>query len=308
MRHIAIALAVSAFALGGCGGGDELLLRSAKYDLTNGIPGALQVGDILINYGMEITVPHPGNGLWSEVIAADGTHHEVLVQTSESGEVEVKLPEQIPGEIAYACPAKCTDATYSYSGFPYKLGNAVQTNFYYNTANTGTCASKVSVDAAAAAHAWWWPDNACGYSVWGPAPYLHANGTTTRAASLAANCSDSAKDGYNVIDHADIANGALGTACVSYSNGAFIEGDMRVNTRDFVLFCSGDPVSTSQYSLKATYTHEMGHWIGMAHVDTVSSPSHCNLTMTALSYKGQTGLDHAILGKGDVLGMENKYK
>jgi hypothetical protein len=58
------------------------------------------------------------------------------------------------------------------------------------------------------------------------------------------------------------------------------------------------------YDLQSTVTHERGHTFGLGHV---SESSHGNLTMSDRS-NGPCQSSERSLGRGDVLGLGNKYR
>jgi hypothetical protein len=59
-----------------------------------------------------------------------------------------------------------------------------------------------------------------------------------------------------------------------------------------------------RYDLESTVTHERGHTFGLGHV---SESNHGNLTMSSAS-NGACQFSERTLGRGDVLGLANKYR
>lgn len=125
-------------------------------------------------------------------------------------------------------------------------------------------------------------------------------------------------DGINVTSFADIddkdpATGliiedsfVLASTCTWYLGSNPLDSDTRINSGDFLWYLTlpADCVSAgSPFALEGVVTHERGHTFGLAHVN---EKDHGYLTMSRY-VNGPCQNSESTLGKGDVLGLRDKY-
>ena len=131
-------------------------------------------------------------------------------------------------------------------------------------------------------------------------------GDTDLVANIDGNTCDF--DGSNVVSFGDLPGGTLATTCTwSVSNPSGYnevrESDIKVNRADFKWTTNPRPRSCrNKYDMQSVMTHEWGHTFGLGHV---SEEAHGKLTMSPLIQTCQKS--ERTLGKGGVLGLDNKY-
>jgi len=121
------------------------------------------------------------------------------------------------------------------------------------------------------------------------------------------SCRDN--DGNSVVTFGDLPSGILAVTCnwgiVRPGYDDTVASDIKINKTNARWTTS--PRSGScrgMYDLEGVMTHERGHTFGLGHV---SETGHGNLTMST-SLNGPCQMAERSLGRGDVLGLGEKYR
>jgi hypothetical protein len=127
-------------------------------------------------------------------------------------------------------------------------------------------------------------------------------------ASVEGPCIEDGDYGKNVIGFAplpeDAEEDSIGLTCPYHDAGTdeFIEADILISD-DVDWALSEETCDGFEELLEATVTHEVGHAVGLAHVN---ERQHGDLTMSPIS-NGACSSEEITLGLGDVLGLEELY-
>ena len=118
-------------------------------------------------------------------------------------------------------------------------------------------------------------------------------------------------DGVSVVSFGDLANGILAATCnwkprMGVGEYRLIEeSDIEINKTDFNWTTRPDARSCRRrFDLEGVMTHERGHTFGLGHVLERTNGA---LTMSTF-INGSCQSAERTLGRGDVLGLRNKYK
>jgi hypothetical protein len=131
--------------------------------------------------------------------------------------------------------------------------------------------------------------------------------TSSRADINARGCSG--VDEKSEVSFGDLSRGTLATECRWTTSGAgydeVMASDIKLNKSDFGWTTKpGANSCRSKFDLESVVTHERGHTFGLEHV---SEDRHGELTMSPL-INGSCQASERTLGKGDVLGLDHKYR
>lgn len=284
-----IAVLSTSFALGACAG-DEML------DGETLVPG-----DLVERNGLVAVAPEPGESMQVTAIMLDGSSRELAVDTLEDGTVNVIErsvfdDEPVAGDgtveiLAGGPPPACRDEFWV--GFVYRWRDTY--NWRFNAGTTPRALSKNNVEDAivrgtknvTTSH------NDCGMGDRVGATQDYRGRTDRRACTM---------DGVNVTDFGDLPAGVLAVTCTRASGTRALESDMRLNKDDYHWFVNKPDDCRRRYSIEAVTTHERGHTFGLA---DLSVENHGNLTMAGRI--GDCVEKARTLGKGDILGLRNKY-
>lgn len=116
-------------------------------------------------------------------------------------------------------------------------------------------------------------------------------------------------DGRSVVAFGDLKKGVLAAACTISENRPYYDevltADIKINRSDFRWTTTPDSRSCRRaYDVEGVVTHEWGHVFGLGHV-----PESGNryLTMSP-TINGPCQSSERTLGRGDVRGLDGKYK
>ncbi len=116
-------------------------------------------------------------------------------------------------------------------------------------------------------------------------------------------------DENSVVAFGDLPSGILAVTCnwgiVGPGYDETVASDIKVNKGDVQWTTSpGSRSCRGMWDLEGVMTHERGHTFGLGHV---SETGHGNLTMST-NINGACQMAERTLGRGDVLGLGNKYR
>ena len=133
-------------------------------------------------------------------------------------------------------------------------------------------------------------------------------GNTNSVANISGNTCDR-EDGISVVSFGDFAGSILAGTCtwlVPKPSGYYeaVESDIKINRATFKWVANPRArTCRDKHDQQSVMTHEWGHTFGLDHD---SEAAHGKLTMSPLIRECQKS--ERTLGKGDVLGLNNKCK
>jgi hypothetical protein len=253
-------------------------------------------------------VPAPGNGIYAEALATTGAQ-ALEVRRLEDGAIELghvgeETAEASRTAATRSSPEECRDAAHQSNDW-----RVVESLGYrINHGSIPPELSRVAAEAAIrrAGGNITGTDNDCKMGDRVPA-VLNYNGDSEAQAIGPFGCVGG--DGTNVVSFGDLESGILAKACIYFREEAgfnrVVGSDIQVNKADYrwttrprARSCKG------RYDLEAVVTHERGHTFGLGHV---LEQDHAKLTMSG-GINGPCQMSERSLGRGDVLGLDRKYR
>jgi hypothetical protein len=271
------------------------------------------VGERVIrDSGVGTVLPAPGQSIYVDSLTTDGSQ-ELEVTRYRDGTVEMKYvgdeTEAAQGEpeigVAARGPRECADRAYE------DLDRKVYADlrWYFNLKTTPKGLSRKSALRAISRGTANITNtrNTCRLGDRVPWGMSYAGSTRARA-QLSAGGHCSGNDLKTVVSFGRLPKSALAVTCtvtaieapynrVKWSDIMLNKTYRRWTTHPNARSCRGS------YDLQSTVTHERGHTFGLGHV---SESSHGNLTMSDRS-NGTCQSSERSLGRGDVMGLGNKY-
>ena len=257
------------------------------------------VGREIVSGGMGVKVPAPGSASFISAQFVDGTSRTFGIRVGEDG--KVSYPSQTtPLLAAAASPTSCDDDTYGLLGFK-EYGTW---NWYIGD---GGKPAGLSVSGAQSAYAdainnMTQTTNTCNYSDQVDASAAY-QGTTTVESDISSTGTCTDPDSRSSIDAGNLPASWIAATC-AFTRGIpgfkddLVQADIRFNTTDHDFSDGG---CTTQFDVRATLTHEVGHVFGLNDI----YGAHEWLTM--FGNGGPCETRARTLAKGDVLGMRSLY-
>ena len=289
-------------------------------------PGRCPVnGRAVVDNGVSAVPPPPGTGVYVEALTTDGAQ-ELDLYRSQNGTLSVEhAGDEVARDKALArsalaasegetartnaargAPGECADrATTAYS---WRVSKYLRYSF-----NARSTPSELSRSGAADAirrggRNIYDTVNRCRMGDRVPSRLIY-EGTTTRSVGISTDLRCQPTDGKSVVGFGTLPRGYLGWQCTSYDvqDGPDrpTASDIRVNKA--LYGWTNRPQSRScrgRYDLESLITHERGHTFGLGHVN---EDDHRNLTMSPYA-NGYCQSSERTLGRGDVLGLWNKFR
>jgi hypothetical protein len=262
-----------------------------------------------VDDGVGSDLPDPGEGVYAEALMPDGAQ-ELEVYRYRDGTVEfdhVGDDSESAGITPLAkAPGECRDAAYADWG--YRVNSTLSYSF-----NRSSTPPELSADAAEAAIRKAGANitstrNQCRMGDRVPATLTYAGNTVANANADGNSCTN--RDGGSVVSFGDYTRGVLAVACTYFTGNPagydeVTEADVKVNRTSFNWTTRpGARSCKNKFDLEAVMTHERGHSFGLGHVD---ESRHGKLTMSPI-INGPCQSSERTLGRGDVLGLEQKYE
>jgi hypothetical protein len=112
-------------------------------------------------------------------------------------------------------------------------------------------------------------------------------------------------DSWDVVDTGGDAEATLALTTVTYDkrNGEILDADISVNGQN--MLSTATPVPTNAYDLQSLISHEVGHFIGLAHSPTPCASAHACPTMRSVYPKGDDSF--RTLEADDIAGVCTVY-
>jgi hypothetical protein len=290
------------------GPADGITVRSA------GIDAGLRPGDRVVDHGVSVLVPRPGQSVWAAVEFADGTNQELEVVTGTDGAIRLVhwgddaiVPDihvdpgfdtaamGISAEAQARRGSRAECRTTAHSLFRWRIPSyrwfysarttprkfRVRRNGVRQVVDSLIRANRAVVSAR----------NVCGRADRVGARFTYKGLTSRRPGGSGTSCGGG--DGRSVIGWGALPGYAIAFMCV---HGAR-EADVRISNRQ--------PYETTrrrcggEFLIEAPMAHEFGHVYGLGHVRPESQ--------TMNSFVSWCSTAELSLGLGDLRGLERKY-
>jgi hypothetical protein len=281
-------------------------------------PGECPVrGRVIEDVGVGSVVPEKGEGVYAEALTTAGAQ-ELEVTRLPDGTIELEhvgddagdVPalEPATGDVAAArAQGECSDD--AYTNEDWRVSEEHGLGYGFNRTSTP---GEIRADAAQGSIITAGTNitgvrNNCRLEDGVPAEMTYLGDTDSEANISRTNCED--PDGRSVVSFGDLAGSILAGTCTWRTRNPsgydeVVESDVKINKANFQW--AANPRARTcrdKYDLQSVMTHERGHTFGLDHV---SEEAHGRLTMSTLIRDCQKS--ERTLGKGDVRGLNNKYK
>lgn len=286
------------------------------------LPAAVDLGRCpiagrqVVDHGIRVFVPAPGYGVHAEAYGPGGSQ-ELAVTHRKDGILEIKHPgselEGVSGggqwgedSRASRASGACSDS--AYVNLPYKIRHYLRYSF-----NVGSTPYELGKKAAEGAIIGGGANvaavrNDCGLGDNVPARLIY-EGATRTGVNMGTGASCTGSDNKSVIGFGTLPSNYTAAYCMITAQQSGYdrptESDVRINKAYYTW--TTNPLAPScrgRYDLESTVTHERGHTFGLGHV---SESYHGVLTMSPVT-EGPCQVSERTLGRGDVIGLNNKYR
>lgn len=261
---------------------------------------------VITDNGIGTALPDPGESIYVDALTTEGSQ-ELEVTHYRNGTLELEHVGDESGseaEVGAAAsgPGECRDT--ARTNLNHRVDSILSWKF-----NRGTTPRELTQKAALRALKAGGANitntrNSChmGDRVPQEAGLSYA-GKTSLHAEITANAHCVSGDGMTVVSFGELPRGVLAVACFP-SSGTVRASDVKFNKTHFNWTTRpGSRSCNKEYDLASVMTHERGHTFGLGHV---SEDSHGNLTMSQ-RINGTCQSSERTLGRGDVLGLDDKY-
>jgi hypothetical protein len=291
------------------------------------VPGKCPVdGRAFVDPGVSAVAPPPGTGIYAENLTTEGAQ-ELLLFRAKDGTITVEYAgDDVEGGQAPAgdgrpasgreetaakassgrSSGECADD--AYDGWGWRVSHYMRWKFNARSTPSELSRSGAAKAIKAGGRNVFDTVNRCGMGDRVPSKLIY-KGTASRSVDISTGARCLSSDGESVVGFGTLPSGSLGMTCTSYIDQDGWDkptaSDIRVNkaryrwtNRPQARSCSGS------YDLESTITHERGHTFGLGHV---LEAYHRNLTMSP-DTNGACQSSERTLGRGDVLGLWNKFR
>jgi hypothetical protein len=284
-----------------------------------GIGTTLSPGDRVIDVGLEVVVPKPGETVWAALEYLDGTAQELQVVTELDGTVRLMslgddavatrveddsvdldlTPTSALETLDTRTRAECRSRDSHLMGWRTPVYrwyySARTTPRKFTSRNNG---QQQVIDALIRANRnVVRADNSCSRADRVSASFEYL-GRTSRLPSARSNATCAGGDGRSVVGWGRLPRGILAYMCVhSMTSRRSRESDIKLNSNQ--PFDTKRSRCAGEFLIEATATHEFGHVYGLAHVRPLS--------LTMAPHVAWCSNAQGTLGVGDLIGLERKY-
>ena len=246
---------------------------------------------------VKVVVPRPGEGVYAEILTTRGAQELDVFRRAEGSATRT---------LATRANTECTNTDYTDNDLQVRR----QLRFYFNVSTTPDELPRKAARAAilrGGANIYN-TRNLCRMGDRVPATLIY-EGNTAAKAGIGDDGSCPGNDGKSVVVFGTLPKSALASTCTHYyaeeGYNRPASSDLKVDkahhswtTRPHARSCRG------RSDLEGLVTHERGHTFGLGHV---SETTNGRLTMSPFS-NGPCQSSERTLGRGDVLGLANKYR
>lgn len=268
-------------------------------------------GRVITDGGVGSVLPDPGEGVYAEVLTTAGAQELGIVRYRD-GTVDL---DHVGDDSEDATPEPALDTAARRSGAcsdrAYNDGDArvgSTLTWYFNRATApdeltpGTAEGAIS----GAGNNVTGTRNNCRLGDRVPVALSYAGNTSSQANIAQDSCTTD--DARSTVSFGDLAQGILAATCNWTDPGVPYDeletSDIKINKTDFNWTTKPDAKSCRRrFDLEGVMTHERGHTFGLGHV---GENDHGALTMSTF-INGSCQSSERTLGRGDVLGLGNKY-
>jgi hypothetical protein len=267
---------------------------------------------VITDHGVGTVLPDAGEGVYAEALTPTGaqelevTHYrdgtvELDHVGNDSGGETASAPASSREPVARGSPGECADRAFNSLG--YRVNQGLRYRFKLSS-------TPRNLARAAAIKAIRWgganmvgANNSCRLGDRVQATLSYA-GRTGLSADVTKDGRCVGNDGVSVTSFGSLPR-ALAVTCVFYMNGSVTSSDLQINKTNYRWTTKpGSRSCKRMWDLVSVVTHERGHTLGLGHVPEAS---HRNLTMSPI-INGSCQSSERTLGRGDVLGLEAKYR
>ncbi len=276
-------------------------------------PGECPAGERRISDGaVASVVPPPGQTVYAEVLTTSGAQ-ELSVRRLPDGTIRLDHVGEEPDESAEGDLGRAVDreGCYSdaYTDYGYKVTESTTYNF--RVSSTPRDLTRIEARNAIARAARNVFDTRNGCRMGDRVPVAMRYGGQTGAPAQVGDGRCGLNDGRSVVAFGNLKSGVVAAACTisgdrpNYEYDEVLSADIGINRADFRWTTSPNSRSCSRaYDVEGVVTHEWGHVFGLGHVPESGSR---NLTMSP-AINGPCQAAERSLGRGDVLGLDGKYR
>lgn len=321
-----LALALSVLALVAFAGTPEAQTRvleaceSGKQEIdARALPGVVEPGECparerqISDGPVAAAVPPPGQTVYAEVLTTSGAQ-ELSVRRLPDGGIHLDRVGEEPDEAFALDRGRGADregcSSRSYKDLDHKMTETGAITYGFRVSTTPSDFNRRGARNAVVRAARNVFDTRNGCRMGDRVPVAIKYGGQTGAPAQVGGGLCGRNDRRSVVAFGDLRPGILAATCTIaedrplYDHEEVLSADIKINRSDYRWTLKPNSRSCSRaYDLEGVMTHEWGHAFGLGHVPEAGGR---NLTMSR-AINGPCQAGERSLGRGDVLGLQDKY-